>query len=155
MRRLISSLLIAAFYAGTANAQAAASQSAKSPLFDEIEEILAQLSEITGWKAPKKVDSDTITKDGLKGFLESRMKEVVKPEEIRAEEVSLKLLGLVPQEFDLKKTTVDLLTEQAAAFYDYTRKKLFGIKAGEEKRKSKKNMLKRKKMSLMICMKTH
>jgi hypothetical protein len=32
---------------------------------------------------------------------------------------------LVPADFDLKKMTVDLLTEQAAAFYDYQKKKLF------------------------------
>ena len=31
----------------------------------------------------------------------------------------------MPQDFDLAKNTVDLLTEQAAAFYDYDRKKLF------------------------------
>ena len=53
------------------------------------------------------------------------LKEAVKPEEIRAEEVTLKKLGLVPQDFDLRKTTDDLLTEQAAAFYDYKKKKLF------------------------------
>lgn len=53
------------------------------------------------------------------------MKEIVKPEELHAEELSLKKLGLVPKTFDLRKTTVDLLTEQAAAFYDYRKKKLF------------------------------
>ena len=31
----------------------------------------------------------------------------------------------MPQDFDLARSTVDLLTEQAAAFYDYDRKKLF------------------------------
>ena len=31
----------------------------------------------------------------------------------------------MPADFDLAKSTVDLLTEQAAAFYDYDRKKLF------------------------------
>jgi hypothetical protein len=31
----------------------------------------------------------------------------------------------VPPDFDLAKNTVELLTEQAAAFYDYDRKKLF------------------------------
>ena len=35
------------------------------------------------------------------------------------------MFGLVPQDFDLKKSTIDLLTEQAAAFYDYDEKKLF------------------------------
>ncbi|MBL8174307.1 MAG: hypothetical protein JNK48_06545 [Bryobacterales bacterium] len=120
MRRLIA--VLCAFYVGPALAQEAP---ARSPLFDEIAEILTDLSQLTGWKAPKKVDSDTITKDGLKGFLESRMQEIVKPEEVRAEEVALKKLGLVPETFDLKKMTVDLLTEQAAAFYDYQKKKLF------------------------------
>lgn len=121
MRRLILFVCIA-LYAGLAPAQ---EQTEKSPLFDEIEEILGDLSQITGWKAPKKVDSDTISKGGLKEFLESRMQEIVKPEEIRAEEIALKTLGLVPATFDLKKMTVDLLTEQAAAFYDYQKKKLF------------------------------
>lgn len=122
MRRLTAFALSLALYAGLAPAQ---EQPVRSPLFDEISEILAQLSELTGWKAPKQVDSDTITKEGLKGFLEERMQEIVKPEEIRAEEIALKKLGLVPDTFDLKKMTVDLLTEQAAAFYDYQKKKLF------------------------------
>jgi hypothetical protein len=53
------------------------------------------------------------------------VKEVASPEEIRAEELALKKFGLVPPEFDLAGSTVDLLTEQAAAFYDYNKKKLF------------------------------
>jgi len=35
------------------------------------------------------------------------------------------MLGLIPSDFDLRQNTVDLLTEQAAAFYDYNKKKLF------------------------------
>jgi hypothetical protein len=53
------------------------------------------------------------------------MKETATPEEVRVEELTLKKFGLVPQDFDLAKNTVDLLTEQAAAFYDFNRKKLF------------------------------
>src|SRR5207253_6570970 len=48
-----------------------------------------------------------------------------KPDEVRAEEMTLKKLGFVPADFNLEKSTVDLLTEQAAAFYDYHKKKLF------------------------------
>ena len=73
MRRLIAAALSMVFYTGLLPAQ---EQQSRSPLFDEITEILAQLSELTGWKAPKKVESDTITKEGLKGFLESRMQEM-------------------------------------------------------------------------------
>ena len=58
-------------------------------------------------------------------FLKKRVKETTSPEEVRAEELTLKKFGLIPQDFDLAKNEVDLLTEQAAAFYDYNRKKLF------------------------------
>src|SRR5258708_29531816 len=47
------------------------------------------------------------------------------------------MLGLVPADFDLRQNTVDLMTEQAAAFYDYNKKKLFileGTATGAEQR---------------------
>jgi hypothetical protein len=71
------------------------------------------------------VPCDFITKAKINEFLKKRVSEVAKPDEIRAEELTLKKFGLVPQDFDLAKNTVDLLTEQAAAFYDYDKKKLF------------------------------
>jgi hypothetical protein len=71
------------------------------------------------------VPCDFISKDKINSFLNQRVKEVAKPEEIRAEELTLKKFGLVPADFNLAKNTVDLLTEQAAAFYDYDKKKLF------------------------------
>jgi len=61
----------------------------------------------------------------VRQYIEQRVQEEVKPEELRAEELVLKKFGFVSQEFDLKKTTIDLLSEQAAAFYDYRKKKLY------------------------------
>lgn len=66
-----------------------------------------------------------VTRDQVNRYLKEQIKRNVKPDEIRAEEVTLKKFGFVPPDFDLKKTTIDLLTEQAAAFYDFHRKKLF------------------------------
>ena len=66
-----------------------------------------------------------ITKADVNKFLKDRIHEVAKPDEIRAEELTLKKFNFVPADFDLAKSTVDLLTEQAAAFYDYNKKKLF------------------------------
>jgi hypothetical protein len=83
------------------------------------------LSEITGLAEKHAVPYGRMTKPQLRRFLSKRMKKTLKPEEIRADELSLKMFGLVPQAFDLKKSTIDLLTEQAAAFYDYDEKKLF------------------------------
>ena len=95
------------------------------PAFEDIEESIAQLAKITGLAPLRKVQYDTITKPQVKAFLEERIKEEIKPEDIRIDELALKKFGFVPQDFDLKRTTVDLITEQAAAFYDYRKKKLF------------------------------
>ncbi len=66
-----------------------------------------------------------MSKKQLRHFLTKRIKKTLKADEIYADELALKMFGLVPQDFNLKKSTIDLLTEQAAAFYDYDRKKLF------------------------------
>jgi len=94
-------------------------------LCGEANEIAHELTEISGMPLHHKVPCDFISKANINEFLKKRVKDVAKPDEIRAEELTLKKFGLVPQDFDLAKNTVDLLTEQAAAFYDYDKKKLF------------------------------
>jgi hypothetical protein len=89
-----------------------------------IDGILKGLSEITGWKVRRPVPAEFISKDQLRGFVEQRIREEVKPKDIYIEELTLKMFGLAPNDFDLKKTTIDLISEQAAAFYDPRKKKL-------------------------------
>lgn len=98
---------------------------AGEPVFEHIDNSIAELSRITGLKLKKKVVYDTISKERLRSFLEDQIKREIDPDEIRIEELTLKKLGLVPANFDLARTTIDLMTEQAAAFYDYRRKRLF------------------------------
>jgi len=99
----------------------------------QVPEISRQLSEITGLPLRRPVPCNLIDKQQVNAFLKQRMKEVAGPEEIRAEELTLKKFGLVLADFDLAASTVDLLTEQAAAFYDYNKRKLFltGSNSGE------------------------
>jgi hypothetical protein len=104
---------------------AVASAQSNPGLCKEVPTIAEELTQISGMPLRHAVPCDFITKAKVNEFLNKRVKEEEKPEEIRAEELTLKKFGLVPQDFDLAKTTVDLLTEQAAAFYDYDRKKLF------------------------------
>ena len=94
-------------------------------IFRDIDRSMRELSEITGLRAPKRVAYDSITKDHVNQFLKDRVKETVKPEDLRIEELTLKKFGFIPSDFDLAKSTVELLTEQAAAFYDFRKKKLF------------------------------
>jgi hypothetical protein len=105
---------------------------AQQQLFRDIEAILTDLREITGLKPLKAVPHQSIAKEEVKKFLEERLKEEIKPADIRAEELTLKKFGLVPQDFDLSKTMIELLTEQAAAFYDYRKKRLYVLDSAPE-----------------------
>ena len=101
------------------------SQPESRQIFQQIDHNLQELSAITGLTAKKKIHYDLISRDKVSEFLKDRVKDSVKPDDLRAEELTLKKLGFVPQDFDLEKSTVDLLTEQAAAFYDYHKKRLY------------------------------
>ncbi len=90
------------------------------------------LSEITGWKVFKQVPAKMLGKDAFRIYVEKRMKETSSPEQLRAEELTLKMFGFIPQDFDLAKETVDLVSEQAAAFYDYNKKRLFIVDSTAE-----------------------
>lgn len=125
MARRIPALVLALLLAAAAAAQSAAEHDQSHEIFSEIDSILQDLKEITGFKIRHRVPAEIISRDKVKEFLEKRMKEVATPEEVRVEELTLKKFGLVPRDFDLAKNTVDLLTEQAAAFYDFNRKRLY------------------------------
>lgn len=101
------------------------SPASRLPSAEEITSILHELSDITGFRVRKQLPFELITRDQVNEYLKDQIKRTVKPDEIRAEEATLKKFGFAPANFDLKQTTIDLLTEQAAAFYDFRRKKLF------------------------------
>src|SRR5579884_209309 len=108
----------------------------KNPLFDQVSSILTDLSQITGWKAERRVPARVMAKDSFRHYMEARMKET-NSKELHADEVLLKMFGLVPQDFNLASETVDLMSEQAAAFYDYQKKRLFLLDStpdGDEQR---------------------
>lgn len=107
-------------------------QSSNRELFDQIDPTLNELAAITGLTAKTKVERDFITREKLKEFLKTRIDETVKPEELRIEELTLKLFGFVPENYNLKDSTVSLLTEQAAAFYDYRKKKMFLLESAPD-----------------------
>ena len=120
--RLTALFLGILLYSAASNAQ---SDPRAKALCAQVPGIAAELTEISGMKMRHAVPCDFISKEQVNEFLKKRVKETSSPEEVRAEELTLKKFGLIPQDFDLAKSEVDLLTEQAAAFYDYNSKKLF------------------------------
>jgi hypothetical protein len=121
-RRALAIICFAAILTGIA---AASRKQADDPVFSQIDSIVKTLSGITGLPEKHPVPYARISKRQLRQFLAKRIKKTLKPAELHADELSLKLFGLVPKDFDLKQSTIDLLTEQAAAFYDYQERKLF------------------------------
>jgi hypothetical protein len=97
----------------------------RTALFNQVDGIVQTLSEITGWPVHRKVPSEIVSRESFRKYVEGHTKGRAAEREIRAEEIALKLFGLVPQDFGLAKETVDLLDEQAAAYYDYKKKRLF------------------------------
>ena len=132
MKRLLTVCLSTVMLLAAALVAQPPVQDDRQRLFREIETILADLQEITGLKPLKPVPHEFIARAQVKQFLEEQIKSEIKPEELRAEELTLKKFGFVPADFDLKKTTVDLLTEQAAAFYDYRKKRLYVLDSAPE-----------------------
>src|SRR6185369_7257686 len=101
-----------------------AAASAQS-IVQQVDEMVSALSEITGWKIERKVPSERLSKEKFRKFVDSKMQGGSSRKEIRAEEITLKMFGFVPPDYNLAKETVELVSEQAAAFYDYNRKRLF------------------------------
>ena len=98
----------------------------------EIEGMTAELTRISGLRLLDKVRYEQISREEVARLLEERVQESLKPEELRVEELALKRFGFVPADFDLKKITLEVLSEQAAAFYDFKKKKLFLVEAESE-----------------------
>ncbi len=126
--------LVTALFLSLAVSLAAAAQNSlptATAIANEISIIEADLSAVTALNFRKDVPYALIDKAQLRKFLEDRMKDSVKPDEIHAEETTLKMFGFLPPDYDLKQATVELLTEQAAAFYDYHKKKLFILETND------------------------
>lgn len=108
------------------SAAVAAAQDSAPPgrLFDQVDEMLRALSQITGWRVHHTVPAKMIGNDEFRTILKGHV-DKSDPKKVRAEELTLKIFGLVPADFSLVKETVDLFSEQVAAYYDSDKKRLF------------------------------
>jgi hypothetical protein len=103
----------------------ASSAFSQNSIFSQIDVILRTLSDITGWKVQRTVPAEILSKDNFRKMVEEGVKDAEGNKETRAAEIALKMFGLVPEDFNLARESGDLLAEQAAAFYDYRKKRLF------------------------------
>jgi hypothetical protein len=97
------------------------------PYADKVRETIPQIERSTGlrFKTPPKVE--VRTKAQVREFLVAKFDEQQPAQELAAEELVYKTLGLIPQSLDLRKFLLDLYTEQIVGFYDPAKKVLYVV----------------------------
>jgi MFS family permease len=105
---------------------------ADQKLLRQVRALLRETSSITGLAVKREVPAAMLTRAELERYLAKKMKEDVDPDAIATEELVIKRLGFAPDDFNLKETTLALLSEQAAAFYDFEKRKLYVVQSASE-----------------------
>jgi hypothetical protein len=82
------------------------------------DEVLQQVSEITGLKLLTPVKKTLRSRDEIRAYVLREMDEDKNPAERNADARSAEAFGLIPKGFNLDNFMVDLLTEQIAGLYD-------------------------------------
>ena len=82
------------------------------------DEVLAQMSEITGLKLRTPLKKTLRSREEIRAYVIREMNEDKEPAERYASSRSAEAFGLLPKGFDFDTFMVDLLTEQIAGLYD-------------------------------------
>ncbi len=82
------------------------------------DEVLQQMSEITGWKLKSPLKKSIRTREEIHGYVLRQMHEEKNAKDSYASTRSAEAFGLIPKGFNLEGFLVDLLTEQIAGLYD-------------------------------------
>jgi hypothetical protein len=81
-------------------------------------EVLKETSELRKLPILRQVRSGAQSRTEIEQMLIRNLNESATPEEMQASETTLKKLGLVPADFQLRPFIIRLLTEQVAGYYD-------------------------------------
>ena len=95
-----------------------ASKASEADFSAAADEVLAQMSDITGLKPRSPLKKTLRSRDEIRSYLIHELNEDKNPQERYADQRSAEAFGLLPKGFDLDSFMVDLLTEQVAGLYD-------------------------------------
>src|SRR5207248_2208351 len=103
----------------TGSAQQTTSSSARNAaVVAATQEVLKETSEIRELSILQPVPSGTLSRGEIESMVVKNLDEETTPAQAHATEVTLKKLGLVPSDFQLRPFMIRLLAEQVAGFYD-------------------------------------
>jgi hypothetical protein len=93
-------------------------KAARADFATAADEVLGQMSEITGLKLRTPLKKSLRTREEIRAHVIQEMNEDKNPAERYAGQRSAEAFGLLPKGFDLDSFMIDLLTEQIAGLYD-------------------------------------
>lgn len=96
---------------------------------EELERVAAEVeeevAELRGTPFQRPVAVELTSRDAFLRYVRERLDRLQSPEDLKHEETTFKLLGLLPAEMDLLEVSLDLLEEQVGGYYDPARETFY------------------------------
>lgn len=103
----------------------------REKLIQIADEVKQDVEKLRGWKYKHDVKTDVYTEVQLRAFIEKKLfEEQYGGGKLEATQALLRMIGLIPADCDLKKTTIDVLLNQIGGFYDPDTKSFFMMDRG-------------------------
>ena len=96
----------------------ASSESNNPDFLAAVDEVLKDMSEITGWQLKSSLKKSIRSREQIRAYVLQQMNDEKDTKERYASAKTAEAFGLIPKGFDLDSFLVDLLTEQIAGLYD-------------------------------------
>lgn len=109
---------------GPAQVAPEARQPDTAALLKRARTITGKTAKLRDLRIRRRIAMGVLTRDAIVKRIERKLAEEYTEAEIAAEAAMLKLLGLLPEAVDYRKTVLDLLKDQVAGFYDPVERKL-------------------------------
>jgi hypothetical protein len=100
-------------------------QSNPSPLLKDAASIQAKVESLRGQAISGKLKMGVVSKPEILNFLEERITEEYSSEEFRRAELQLKLLELVPWDYNYRAELKSIYADQIGGFYDHKKQELY------------------------------
>jgi len=104
---------------------ATAQQVDEEQILKALDELVGTASRLRGLELKKPIQKGIKSREEITGFMNRKIAEAHRPEQILMEEKMLKITGLLPEKTDYKDAMINLLTEQVQGFYDPEERMLF------------------------------
>ena len=100
---------------------------AQGPYAREVAEAIPKIEKVTGLKYKRQPVLERRSKEQVHQYLIKQFEDERSQSDLAAQQILLRRLGLVPEDFDLRALMLDLYTEQIAGFYDPATKVLYVV----------------------------